>query len=342
MKSRTGYYLLALWCLAIASCDKAHDRHQERTSNASTTTPANAQKSDVITLLRQMPKDTDGWEKRNRSMSDRSLTQFMGTEHWYRRFPVSYAEERLITKGSGIGPILIGITRDREYSDIHYYAWKVLAILSPPTQVNELCQAGREGRLQSAEVSALLVWPWSGPPTEDNVIGWLGKQLTEKGFDETVLSALDSHINQDYAHGGLHPRIIDERVLRWLNRVYDVDFDSWLAAKAPVAYKFRKEQLAKGYDPVSIVSGYVYRAMSDHQLKEALDAIYTNPQDRKAFEELIRIIHDDLSTLHPQPTSGWEQRLRRWYRSQRALLKYDPSLGRFVPMKGPAELLQSR
>ena len=186
---------------------------------------------------------------------------------------------------------------------------------------------------------ALLTRFLPGGPTEDywykdKVMDWLGKQLAEKSFNEIVLHLLDKLMKEDYAHGGLHPGIIDDRVMRWFNRVYDTDLDSWLEAKTPVAFKFRREQLAKGYDPITIVSGYVYRAMSDGQLQEALDVIYPSAEDRKGCQELLEVVNDNLSPLHPQPTAGWEQRLKDWYWSQRSSLRYDSVLLRFVPQTG--------
>ena len=107
-------------------------------------------------MLMQMPKDTDAWAKRNQYMSDRSLTQVMGAEYWYKKFPVTYAEEKLVVRGSTIIPALFDITRDKKLVGVHFYAWVVLGELAPPDYLKELYQVGKQGVLSPAEVSALL------------------------------------------------------------------------------------------------------------------------------------------------------------------------------------------
>jgi hypothetical protein len=259
----------------------------------------------------------------------------MGAKYWYKKYPVSYAAERLTARASSVVPILLEITHDKQYVDVHFAAWGILEKLDPPVCLKELYQAGVQGRLSPAEVSAILMLflpvrisedYWE----EDQVMDWLGKQLAEKDFDQIVLDLMDEFLKAGYEEGGMDPLSMDEGVLRWLNRIYDIDLDSWLQAKAPAAFKFRGEQLARGYDPVTGLSACV-EAMADFQLQEALVAVCPEPRDRKACQELLEVLYDNVSPLQPQPTAGWEQRLKDWYWSQRPSLRYDRTLLRFVP-----------
>jgi hypothetical protein len=299
-----------------------------------------SQKEEVVSLLKQVIKDDDARDMRGQHMSDRSLTQFMGVKFWYKRYPVSYARERLITRGSSVAPILLEIIQDQNYENIHFVAWKIYGQLAPPMYLKEVYQAGKQGRLLPDDVSALVnfflpVLRSKDYWQKDKVMDWLGKQLADKSFDQIVLDAMDDYLKAEDKDGGMFPGVIDENVLRWLGWIYDVNLDSWLAAKAPSVLKFRMEQLSRGYDPAT--SFNLDSNLSYGLLDEAMVAIYPQLQDQKACKDLLEAVCPILLTqgvrspLQPQPTDGWERRLKDWYWSQRPSLRYDPSLLRFVP-----------
>jgi hypothetical protein len=262
-----------------------------------------------------------------------------GPRHWYRQYPVAYAEERLTARGAAVAPVLLDVTRDPHLADVHFVAWRILGRLIPPTYLKEVHQAGREGRLSAQEVSGLveLFLPIRRPADywqPEKVMDWLGRQLADKTFDQIVLDEMDAFLKVSYAEGGMYPGLIDERVLRWLNRAYDVDLGAWLADKAPAVLEFRRAQLVKGYDPAT--SFGLYGNASDGLLDEAMAAIYLKPEDRKACQELLEAVYPGLlpggnrSPLHPEPAEGWEQRLRDWFQGRRPVLRYDPARMHFA------------
>jgi hypothetical protein len=336
---------LSLGCTLIASCgDSRCNQGSIGTGKAPATEPNS--RGEVIALLRQALKDSDAWDKRVRSQSDRwPGGQFHSVKHWYEKYPVAYAKERLIARGSVVARILLEVTRDPKDADIHFVAWQVLGKLTGPTYLKELSQASKQGRLSPGEVSALVqaflpVRRSVDYVQDDKVVDWMGRQIADKNCDDIVLDVMDELVKAKYEDGGMYPGVMDERVLRWLGRIYDIDLDSWLATKAPVILKFRQEQLSKGYDPAS--SFNCDNNIANGLLDEAMVAIYSRPQDQEACKQLLDAVYPNelpggvRSPLHPQMSPGWEQRLKGWYWSQRPSLRYDSSLLRFVPKRQQA------
>jgi len=308
-------------------------------------------KDDVVRHIKQAGKDYDASISRANAMGCRTPTRICGAKFWYTMYPVYYARERLITRGSAVVPVLLEVIRDTEhpaYSDIAYFTWTSLNALDPRTYLEEVYRAGMENRLSPDQVAdyASFIPFYKGRPADWNkeeVLEWLGRQLSEKTFDQIVLEELDVYIMiEDAAKGGMRGGYIDKNMLRWLNRIYDMDFDAYLEANAPDVLQFRREQMARGYDPVSIVqiTGTLTGAMHDGMIHEALNAIYTSPEDRQAFEKLVRILHDGYEYDSPyrlRPPDGWRENLRVWYTTHRSSLRYDPSLLRFVVADEPAD-----
>jgi len=334
---------LSVGCILLPSCSNTR-------GTQGTTGPSKGQattissKTEIVQLLRQSLSDSEAWNKRLRMQSDKNLWgQFRGAKHWYKEYPVSYAKERLIARGSSVIPVLRDIIHDKNCADVHYVAIDVLGKLDPPAFLKELYRSGKDQSVSPGQVSHLVQF---GLPVlgladywhDDKVIDWLGKQLDKKSYDEIVLGLMDDFLKAKYADGGMYPGLMDEGVLRWLDRVYDVDLDSWLSAKAPSVLKFRHEQLSKGYDTATCFD--LGNNASYGLLDEAMAAIYPKLEDQKACKELLEAVYPNelpggkQSPLHPKRTPGWEQRLKDWYWSQRASLQYDPALLRFVSRAG--------
>jgi len=297
-------------------------------------------KTEVVDLLVQASKDWDAWDMRVRHMSDRYLIgQFYSVKHWYKKYPVAYAKERLIVRGSVVVPILVEIIQDPQYEEIQFFAWDVLGKLNPPLFLEELYKAGKNGLLSPKQVLSqirffLPIHRHEDFWHEDKVMDWLGQQLVEKTFDQIILDAMDRHVSADVNSGGMHPIIRDSQVFRWLDRAHDMDLNTWLAVNAPNVLAFRQEQLAKGYDPVTAFS--LSQNIGDDMLDEAMAAIYPRAEDREACKELFLATYPSLlsggryAPLRAAASDGWLERFRDWYRSQRPYLRYDPELLRFV------------
>lgn len=326
-----GDWAMLLVCVSLASCNR------DGTCAGKAPAASTSQKEEVVALIRQALLDSDAQDKRVRMQSDRIPPwQARSAKHWSKQYPVSYARERLIARGRSVVPALLEITRDPSCTDLHCSAWDYLGTLDYPDYLKQLYEAGRQERLTPSQVSgviltALPVRMQAEFLQNDKVMDWLGSQLN-KNYDQIVLDLLDKLFTAEYADGGLFPGMANDHVLRWLDRIYDIDLDSWLAQNAPAALKFRREQLAKGYDPAT--SFELAQNISDRLLDEALVAIYPQPEDQKACRALLEAVYMSTTSaplLRPEAKPGWEQRLRDWYRNQRASLRYDRSLMRFVP-----------
>jgi hypothetical protein len=315
-----GRWALVLVCFSLMSCDGGSGH--AGMDQASATSPS--QKEEVVALIRQSFSDSDAWNNRVRMRSDRIVPQQAhNAKRWYKQYPVAYARERLISRGRSILPTLLEITRDPSHRDLHFAAWQLLANLDCPDYLKELYEAGKEKRITAGQVSALVE---TALPVrmgavflhDDKIMDWLGAQLAQKSPDQIVLDLLDELFTAKYEDGGLYPGVADHRVLKWLNRIYDIDLDSWLAQNVPAALKFRQEQLAKGYDPAT--SFNLSQSIADGLLDEAMAAIYPQPDDRNACRALLEAVYTNTTSaplLRPAATPGWEQRLRSWYRGKR-------------------------
>ena len=298
-------------------------------------------KEEVIVLLRQAARDSDAANKRARMQSDRVAPwKRRSTASLYDKYPVSYAKQRLVLKGRTIIPLLLQVLRESDCKDVHVIAWELLSQLDGALCLHELHQAGLENRLSPSVVS-LLLRSWFPVRTQaaflepDKTLEWLGGELREKSYDQILLTLLDEFLKAEYADGGLDPRVPDERILRWLNRVYDLDLDCWLAANAPEALRFRQRELLKGYDPATSLD--LGQSIFDGMLEQALAVLYSSPDERRACRQLLEAVYPNVSAqklVRPTPTEGWLGRLRDWYWGQRDSLRYDRTVLRLST--GPA------
>jgi len=156
-------------------------------------------------------------------------------------------------------------------------------------------------------------------------------------YGTLVLGCFDRVFNPEVCGArGIFPGIVDARVLRWFNRLYDRDFDEWLAQVAPDALAFREASLEKGWDPVRM-----QRLAADLYLGEpdgAIAKVYASQADQVACRRLLQAAFDRNSPLPPRQVAGWEDRLHDWYRANRHRFVYDYAKHRFVVDDGHSAL----
>ena len=296
------------------------------------------EKKEVVDLLKQALKDSKAADRRMSALTNHLWGWARTPQGVYRQYPVAYAKERLIVRGSDVVPVLLDIIRDPKLTKVHWCALDILAELDTPLYLTELNKVGQEGRVTAEDMrwalGRLLPYGLSiGYNREATVMDWLNTQLAQKSFDEIILGVLDEYFTVKGQDGGLSAITYDMYALRWLNRTWDGDFDVWLSIKSPSVAEFRRSQLLKGYDPATALRPLRVN-IDDGMLDEAMVAIYSDPKDRKACKELLEIVHSDerpdaLPSIRKPPPGG-AIKLKDWYWNQRPYLKYDRTLHRFV------------
>jgi hypothetical protein len=296
--------------------------------------------SSVLALLSQSLKDEKAWRDRG------------GASHWTivisertvdRLYPVTYADEKLIALGSEVIEPLFRILRDPDVdARIRERAGRILASFDHPRILPEIRQAAADKLLPSSP----LYWILGGHlPLSESTKGLIStpmEQLMPEGllqwlqdacklpYDEVRLRELDIVMKAaGYADGGLCSGTSDHRILRWLDKIYDVDLSKWLAEHAPAAYRFRENQMKKGYDPAC-----AFRRFSSNLhngiIDEGIKSVFANPDEQTACRQLIEAVYDDSSPLHPPRKPDWVDNLKAWYWGARGRLVYDYERHRFV------------
>jgi hypothetical protein len=292
--------------------------------------PAKIDEAVIVRLLRQELEDRKGnWENRNNTIGGHPW-QLIPRGFWEWLFPVTYSEERIQALGYIAVDRLINVVRSSDDPALVTQAAFTLAPFDDERILSTFFDAWRRGRVTRLELGFLVPMhlPIARPGRwipEDEVVGWLSERQGIP-YDELRLELLDDVMKADSTQGGLeYKQFVDYRTIRWLNRIYDLDLDEWLARVSPRALAFRNEALRKGYDPVVVFERFG-RALLD----EGTKAVFDSSSDREACRELLEAVFNYRSPLHPPWVAGWQDRLRAWYWENRQRLVYDFERHRFV------------
>ena len=287
----------------------------------------------VVAMLRQMRKDRRNWDRRDKAVHVADVMRAQKAVDVL--YPVKYAEERLLSEGTRVVEPLLSIVRNPHYEhELRMLAWVVLTEFDDPRIVREALQAADRREISPFEFRVasggqLPYFPSSSQLKGQDVVTWMKNRLSQKSLNQLRLDMLERVIELPFADGGIYPGVPDGRVMRWLNKIYDIDIDDWLAKEAPAALEFRNRQLSKGYDPIQAFTQF--RAnLHEGIIDEGIKAVFRDPEDQRACRQLIEAVYDDESALHPPHTKGAEDRLRTWYRTHRGSLVYDSGKHRFV------------
>jgi hypothetical protein len=170
-------------------------------------------------------------------------------------------------------------------------------------------------------------------PHYDLTHEWLTRQIaTYATFDAVVLARLDAIMILD-----LPPQIQglqeqDRRLVKWFNRLNDVDIDEWLEVHAPKSLEYRQRTIREtGVDPLTAyaVAGNASDEGRRKILFRALPAT-----EAQACLDLLNVVFpkniDDRRKRPPQSDANWRERACAWYWAHRKEFTYDPALRRFV------------
>lgn len=260
---------------------------------------------------------------------------------WNCFYPVHYTGEKIVHLGDSVVPILNDIMLDRQQArEICGAAGRWLSFFDDPRSPAAVLDAARSETLNDNDlfiVTDLVLDPqWESESS--NPLDALSRpfqiRVLEKAaaqpYDQYRLSVLDKVMKaKGCAEGGFEYDIWDRRVLRWLDRLYDVDLSVWLAEKAPAALDFRNAELRKGYDPVIAFQGFSGQ-LHTGAIDEGIKSVLADAQERVACRQLIEAVYDPTSPLYPPKKAGWPDRLRAWYWANRKNLIYDQAKHRFV------------
>ncbi len=272
---------------------------------------------------------------------------FGGIERAERRYPVEWSWEQLLSCGRAMRAPVTEIALSADSSPaVRYEAVIVLARLDGAVGLDVAARACRAGYISLAQFgdAAHYFLPWclatgrvapvpSGDPLEASEARAkaLLEIALERHYEDLLLESLDCVMAEEKALGGLEPIGGDERVRRWLNRIYDQDIDEWLARVAPAALEYRNRELKKGYDPVTTFADFA--GPSPTRFNDEAIAKVIRPEDREVAKQLMLATSVTLSPTFPPRTPGWEDRLRAWYRENRPYFKYDPDKLRLVVVR---------
>ena len=203
--------LLLVFCLLLGSCGK--------TDKATNLT----RKEEVVALLKDVLRDNVAWGKRIEGQSDRLLFP-LPAARLYKKFPVTYAYERLAVRGSSVVPLLLEIGQNEEDHDLREAAWQVLVGLDDPAILPAMKEMASQGILSPTELRCTLA---AHLPSLRNArfnegsytLDWLEDQLARKDYETIRLDLLDEFMKAEYEDGGMCPGTTDPVALRWLDRI---------------------------------------------------------------------------------------------------------------------------
>ena len=306
--------------------------------------PLTSKYADVEALLSAAVLDDQNWRLCSHGWPGRDTSQTELDE----RYPVQYAQERLLCRGATIVPALADVLLapgvERE---VRIKAAQTLGFLDDPAVLKAYATALDRGQLTDVGVALLLTLYlplWPAMLSELNVRDWIHQNL-DTPYGELCLKIMDDAIDAEDGKGGLrYGNVADPRFTRWFNRIYDEDLDTWLASVAPEALAFRNRELSKGYDPVVVFDAFAARVRAGVGLTDEGIHLVIPERDWAACRRLVLAALVPESEYYPRPRPGWEARLRAWYRANRARFEYDFQKHRFVvrepagssPSSGPA------
>jgi hypothetical protein len=326
-QSRTAFWSIALIAIAMATVlFWAGSEHL--VSNPST---IQLEPGVIAKLLKQALVDDKHWMDRGGASH---ITILTGQAIWDRRYPVTYAEQRLQSVGTPVIPVLLGILQDRTQSpEVRGMAAEALSVFDDVRILSAYAKVARDKMLDAATMRRAVAkyLPFDGSIyqySRQELIQWL-ESATHKDYGEGCLELLDRLLRLRYEEGGLFPTTADYRIIRWLNFSGDTDLDKWLSEKAPAALEFRNRQHLRGYDPVASFERFCAR-LHVGSAGEGCDAVFSDPSERRACHDLIEVVWDSSSALYPPAEDGWLERLRAWYKQNRSELRYDFAKHRFV------------
>lgn len=260
-----------------------------------------------------------------------------------RYYLVQYAREKLISRGSAVIDALMNVVLDpNRPSWMRAEAVLVLGHFDD-VRIAGAFAGGLERQLiepwtllRVCEGVYLPGNPWAGEKlragphvSASELKTWIADTV-QVDYDNARLRLLDAIMLES-------PQLIERQqfyaTIRWLNRMYDVDLDEWLAQVAPNVAEFRQRQLRLGYDPALVFK----RLLGDRFREEAIGAAFPAQQDRENCAALLEMLYGHaFASGSPQssgarllPSPGWRARLIDWYRENRSALRYNTELHRF-------------
>jgi hypothetical protein len=275
------------------------------------------------------------------------LTQNIPAGFWFTVFPPDATGERLLSEGKTlIVPDARLIAEDASenqavrdtaafyygYFDEPWYLRWLAGKSYPSDSTHEDIMNGPDSELHS-KLRELLP---SLPPQLDyphwNLTSeWLKHELDiQPEFGALVLARFDQIMHPDLPSGkdGLIEQ--DRRLVKWFNRLNDVDIDEWLTVHAPKSLEYRQRTLREtGVDPLTAYAdqavdaerrGLLFKALPAGEAQQCLDLL------NEVFPNNI----DDPRKRPPQTDAKWRERVCAWYWAHRKEFTYDPALRRFV------------
>ena len=266
------------------------------------------------------------------------LTQNIPAGFWFTVFPPDATGERLLSKGKTlIVPDARLIAEDASESQAvrdtaaFYYGY-----FDEPWYLRWLA-----GKPRPTERSQIELWDDlrdrlpTTPEQLSNDRGltqeWLTRELkNQPSFGELILTQFDKVMLPDLpsVEDGLIEQ--DRRLVKWFNRLNDVDIDEWLVVHAPKSLEYRQRTLREtGVDPLTAYADQAVDPERRGLLFKALPAT-----EAQACLDLLNVVFpnniDDPRRLPPQSDAKWRERVCAWYWAHRKEFAYDPALRRFV------------
>ncbi len=304
--------LTVLWVLAPRSAERVGnlpESNQDRNGY-------------VLKALAQMVADDINLGRRN---SLGHLEVFVGHRLWDRRFPVAYAEEKLVSQGAAIVEPLLDILNDRDKSvTLRSAAARLLAFFDDP----RILDAYADSSLPDYELALPLMrylpmsLSTSAGPAQD-LLEWLERQRG-KTIQELRMSLLDSVMDPK------HPDNLesdDFLSIRWLNNGHGQDLDTLIETSSPRALQFRNRELKKGYDPL-IAFEKLRPWPNSSAMSDGIKSIFDSEEDQSACNELLDCVYN-LAPNRICPPQSWGTTLRSWYWENRDSLQYDSQKRRY-------------
>jgi hypothetical protein len=292
----------------------------------------------VLQLLRDQMEDDNQRARRSTFISwhGASFVPFNATI-WRTKYPVKLAKQQIIREGETVVPILLDVLSDANQSEhMHNSAALDLAYFDDPRVLRGFYEAATAGRLSGNDLVnyCLICLPSIELEVSEQArndyrrfFEWL-RGLLDGDINEIRLTLLDKLIREakpelDHFEGD------DARIVRWLNRFYGQDVDDLLKTKAPNALAFRIRELAKGFDPFSVME-HAWGDDSHAYHEPAFLNVYPNPLDRLACRNLFRVLDGEQWDRRFEDDKSWKEPFKKWYWENRDKLKYDPKRHQFL------------
>ena len=289
---------------------------------------------DYPSLLAQVIKDRD-YDNKAATLAGSHITGLFVPQRAARRlFSSKYATERILATGnkalSELSKAMM-VPGPAKWPDERRIAASLIAEIGGLQAFSALRTSTRELGAEDFRTHYLL----STLPAFENeaaVTSTLEELRTSQEPNERLFPKLAlSNLKFIFSRTDVTPEGIVRTGMRWLDRIGDQEVDVIVKMKNEAVNEFRLRELKLGHNPIMTFE-FLRSVASSREIRRAIEAIYTDPQDQQRCGDLMTIVGDWYDSKdHSRRITNESSvaALRKWFNEHADELTWNEQLKRF-------------